>query len=364
MKFTFFSRKNRNIKEHGKMLSHYIRIVTGLIVVLVAAGVTLALANTQTVTSAQVPTPTSLPTKATADNCDSCHADVHELWHKGAHGDARAEIALDEKDNCAACHKDIPESSQPDPATTPPTFTNFWTEQGMPITCLQCHVTGYDPSTGTWKADGITCESCHNPIPSNHPDENMPVDKNTELCRTCHTDERFGWDTWNESAHSQNDITCSNCHNPHSTSLKPTDLNATDSSSLCVNCHKETEENITHSQHIESGATCVKCHLGDSKGDDEFHQVPDHDFKPKLDACYSCHADQMHGDGKPVSLAVVADPPVKVDASAKASSVVTKAPAAVSPLGYAGLAVALGLLGGVVWNNIIKRFSKRKVEKK
>lgn len=32
------------------MLSHYIRIVTGLIVVLVAAGVTLALANTQTVT--------------------------------------------------------------------------------------------------------------------------------------------------------------------------------------------------------------------------------------------------------------------------------------------------------------------------
>ncbi len=362
MKFTLFSnKKNRDPREQSKLLARYIRIVSTLIILLVIVGATLALARTQTTTSAQVPTPTSLPDRATADNCEACHADVHELWHKGGHGDTRNADAMSQKDNCLACHKEIPETGTAEnPSAVNPMFSSLWAEQGKATNCLQCHVTGFDPSTGTWKTDGITCETCHSPIPENHPNDNMPVDKNTDLCRTCHTDARFGWDTWDESAHSQNDITCSNCHNPHSTSLKPTDQSREDASSLCENCHKELAENITHSQHVESGATCVMCHLGESKGDDDFHKVPDHDFKPKLDACNSCHATQMHGDGKPVSLAVVKNVPVKVSAAEKSASVITSSPSGVSPFGYAGLATILGLFFGVVGNKIIKRYSKHK----
>ena len=360
MKFKIPGKREGNTIGRGKMLSRYIRIVTVLIVILVITGVTLALANVQISTSAQVPTPT-VPVKATADNCDSCHEEVHELWHKGGHGDIRGADALAQRDNCLACHKEIPVASMPDLTETNSMFSDFWENQGRPTNCLQCHVTGYDPAAGTWKTDGITCEACHSPIPSNHPDDNIPVDKNAELCSTCHTDARFGWDAWNKSAHSQNNVTCTNCHNPHSTSLKPTDQSATDTSSLCENCHKELAQNITHSQHgAESGATCIMCHLGDSKGDDDFHRVPDHDFKPKLEACNTCHADQMHGAGKSVSLAIAQDIPANDGSSVETASVVTTTPPQVSPFGYAGLAAVTGLFIGVVGNKILKGRSRRK----
>jgi predicted CXXCH cytochrome family protein len=366
MKFKFFGKKDGTSAEHGKMLSRYIRVVTILIIILIIAGVGLAVANVQISTLAQVPTPTTLspttlPTVATADNCASCHEDVHAMWHKGGHGDARGADALAQQENCLACHKDIPETSMPDATKANQSFTDFWADQGKPTNCLECHVTGYDPATGTWKTDGITCESCHSPIPSNHPTDNIPVDKNTDLCRTCHTDARFGWDAWNESAHSKNDITCSNCHNPHSTALKPVDESATDASSLCENCHKDMAQNTSHLKHVETGATCIMCHVGPSKGDDDFHQVPDHDFKAKLDACNSCHADQMHGEGKPVSLVVEQDvPKVNTNASSKPESVVSATPARVKPFGYIGVAAVFGLMTGFVWRKIAKRRSRQK----
>lgn len=365
MKINLFRKSPLNKKEQTKILSRYIRIVTGLIVILAVFGVVLIVGRTETATLAQVPTPTVLPEKATEDNCGACHADVHEVWHKGGHGDARAEAALRQQDNCVACHKEIPDSTMPDPARRNQEFTSFWADQGRPNNCLQCHVTGYDPVSGTWKTDGITCEACHSPIPSNHPEDGMPVDKNTDLCRTCHTDTRFGWDAWDQSAHSQNDITCSNCHNPHSTSLKPTDDSATDSSSLCENCHKDMAEHEAHVEHVETGATCVMCHIGPSKGDDDFHQVPDHDFKAKLDACNSCHADQMHGDGKPVSIPVEQNVPAPIaDAAAKPAAAVSAAPKQASPYGYVGLATVFGVGGGFLWRKLTKRRSQPKADLK
>ena len=344
------------------MTSRYIRIVSILIVFLTILGLILVIAGAQTPTLAQAPTPTSLPTKATADNCATCHAEVHAMWHKGAHGDTSADAALGQRNNCLACHTEIPESSMSDPSQTAPNFSNYWIDQGKPNNCLQCHVTGLDAATGTWKADGITCEACHSPIPSNHPNDNMPVDKNTDLCRTCHTDARFGWDTWDQSAHSKNNITCTNCHNPHSTELKPTNAAAEDMSSLCENCHKEMAQNITHSQHIQSGATCVMCHLGAPKGEDAFHKVPDHDFKPKIESCNTCHADQMHTDGQPVSLPVIEKALARVDPTAKPVSVISAAPGRVSPFGYAGLATALGVIGGVVWRKLAKRSTRNRTD--
>ena len=348
------------------MTSRYIRIVSILIVFLAILGVILAIANMQTPTLAQAPTSVPLPEKATADNCAACHAEVHAMWHQGGHGDTRGQAAMGQRNNCLACHKEVPQSSMPDPSGSTPNFNDYWIDQGKPNNCMQCHVTGYDAATDTWKADGITCEACHSPIPANHPNDNMPVDKNTDLCRTCHTDARFGWDTWNQSAHSKNNITCTNCHNPHSTSLKPTDKSAVDMSSLCENCHKEMTQNPnqTHSQHVESGATCVMCHIGDSKGDDAFHKVPDHDFKPKIESCNGCHADQMHTDGSPVSLPVFERAPAKADPTAKPLSVISVAPKHVSPFGYAGLATALGIIGGVIWRKLARRRTQNKTDVK
>jgi predicted CXXCH cytochrome family protein len=356
--------KFKSFLTDTRRLSRYIRIVSILIVLLAISGVVLIVANTRVRTLAQAPTPTVLPTAATADNCASCHSEVHEVWHKGGHGDTRADVALAQQGNCLACHKEIPENSMPDPAMPNPSFTDFWADQGKPNNCLQCHVTGYDPLTATWKTDGITCEACHSPIPSNHPDDNIAVNKDPGFCRTCHTDARFGWDAWNQSAHSKNNITCSNCHDPHSTSLKPTDSSSTDASSLCENCHKEMPQNKIHAGHMESGASCVLCHVGSLKGEDDFHRVPDHDFKPKLEACNGCHAGQMHNEGKAVSLVVEQNIPAPVVAVEDPAPLVSPAPARVSPYGFAGLAAVVGISIGFIWRQIARRRSRSKASVK
>jgi predicted CXXCH cytochrome family protein len=98
-------------------------------------------------------------------NCKGCHPAFYETWENGLHS-----------------------QSWDDPA-----FQKSWQEQGEPVECLGCHVTGYDPGSSTWEAGGVTCERCHNPAPAKHPQDPMPVSRSSELCGDCHTETYFQW---------------------------------------------------------------------------------------------------------------------------------------------------------------------------
>jgi hypothetical protein len=90
---------------------------------------------------------------AQGQECQSCHPAFQDAWENGMHGTSGENAA----------------------------FLKTWKDQGEPEECLDCHVTGYDPEAGTWKGS-ITCESCHQPIPENHPLEPMPVDRSSQTC--------------------------------------------------------------------------------------------------------------------------------------------------------------------------------------
>jgi hypothetical protein len=170
-------------------------------------------------------------------------------------------------------------------------FKDVWNAQGKPKTCLQCHVTNYDPATDTWLADSITCVACHSPIPEDHPNQDIPVDKSTDLCAKCHNDSRFGWNDWKVSTHYQRSMTCSECHDPH-IPRRTTEVAA----QVCEKCHEDMSQRAEHSTHAKAGVTCISCHLGTKKGNDEFHKVFDHGFKPELETCNGCHAQEMHDE--------------------------------------------------------------------
>ena len=191
---------------------------------------------------------------------------------------------------CLACHPRSYVGEVHGLGTTNPVFKTAWDSQGSPKECLVCHVTGYDAASGTWKTDTISCEACHSPIPSDHPNQPIPVDKSNELCAKCHNDSRFGWADWKTSVHYQQNITCSNCHDPHNPQ-RPADENA---SVYCEKCHQDLTQRAEHSIHAQKGVTCIDCHLGPKMGVDDYHKVPDHSFKPVVDTCNNCHAKQMH----------------------------------------------------------------------
>jgi len=311
------------------MISRIERLLIALLFALLAAGVTLM------VVQAQEDDP---PPQEHTLKCAACHTEFETSWMSGPHGTAVSD----------------------------PVFQEEWTAQGKPGACLVCHVTGYDPATATWKADGVTCEACHNPVPVDHPKSPMPIDRSTDLCGQCHSDTRFGWQEWKISTHYQRGMDCTVCHDPHSASLKqvasaqgesPT---YQDASELCITCHNEYSMDFPYSNHHQKGVSCVDCHVNHLENVDRVaHSVPDHSFNASLKSCNTCHADQMHQPGEAVqteTIGLVVTEPVAEEVELAS---VTPEPGPVSPLGFAGLAGLIGLAAGMVLAPWLERFYHR-----
>ncbi|MBN2385840.1 MAG: hypothetical protein JXB85_02390 [Anaerolineales bacterium] len=289
------------------------RFALAAVFALLAAGVTLVMVQAK----AEAPAPAVQEQEPL--NCSECHQDFQMEWASGAHSSA----------------------------TNDPIFAQAWADQGQPGACMVCHVTGYDPGTGTWEQDGVACTACHNPVPTNHPEEPMPVQDTTELCGQCHSDARFGWQEWQTSTHYQRGMDCTVCHDPHSASLKNVEgLEAQGPSGLCVNCHRDYNMDFPYSNHAMAGLNCVDCHLRHfgSSGGRTIHTMPDHSFTASLTSCTSCHDREMHG---PTDAATGAE--ITTQAVVPATNgALAEEPAPVSPYGFAGLAGLLGLAGGMV----------------
>jgi predicted CXXCH cytochrome family protein len=261
-----------------------------------------------------------------------------------------------EDPDCQACHPAFYTSwldSDHGQAMTDPAFTQAWQEQGEPSECLPCHTTGYDMATNTWKADGITCEACHGPIASQHPQEPMPSERAAAMCGQCHTQTVFEWQI---SQHRQADMDCVDCHGQHSTSLKTEDADQ-----LCASCHRDRASTFAHSAHSQQGLTCAQCHLEPEEQVGSGHSTRDHSFLVKLSACNSCHAYEMHDSAEvhsdmasDVSTGMAAE----VEEETQASGV-SLDPGPVSPIYYALLSALIGMAFGLLLSPWIERWFRR-----
>lgn len=141
--------------------------------------------------------------------CQSCHAPKVEDWEESGHSEA----------------------------FTNQEFQDEWDSEGNPDTCLECHTTGYDPSSGEFAYEGVSCEACHGAGLT------MEVDRSPELCGSCHTGE-FGnnrYEDFVEGTHFNSGVTCADCHvseGDHTFELQ---------SSACATCHTE---NRIHSSSL------------------------------------------------------------------------------------------------------------------
>lgn len=257
-----------------------------------------------------------------AVECASCHPAFQEAWESGAHGQA----------------------------TTDPVFMQSWRDQGKPDTCLPCHTTGYDPETGMWQADGITCRACHGTEAGDHPEGVMTAHRSADLCGKCHSETYFEWQV---SGHRMKEMVCVDCHDPHTASLK-----AFDSSVLCSNCHQTRGSEFAHTAHSEQGLTCADCHLTPTEGTPQKgHATRDHSFRVKLETCNPCHEYQLHGQE-----AILPSSQPTPDESAMASGAVQALnlePSPISPVGFAMLSGLIGMASGMILSPWLERWYHR-----
>lgn len=311
------------------------RFSIAILFALLVAAATYMIAQAGTETGKPVQQPQQL-------GCYMCHPKFNDAWLSGKHGEAIRD----------------------------PLFTQMWTDQGKPGACLVCHVTGYDPALGTWKADGVSCEACHGTVPAAHTTDPVAnpvsVDRTSDLCGRCHSGDRFNVPDWQSSAHFQRGMTCTVCHDPHSATLKTVqgqeDIGP---SALCINCHSEVSMAFPYSKHNQVGVSCVDCHLRHFEpGSPDIHTIPDHSFAASIATCSACHADQMHA--QPADTTTLNTPTSQPESTPTPGETAAN-PSPVSPLGFAGLAGLIGLAGGMVlqpWLEKVYRKMNRKDNKK
>lgn len=268
---------------------------------------------------------------------------------------------------CAECHEIIGShwaDSQHGLATSDPVFQKAWQDAGSPGECLSCHTTGYDPETNTWVSEGIACETCHSPIPTNHPEDIMPTDISSRLCGTCHLQTH---EEWADSTHAQEDLSCVRCHNPHTTELR-----VSDAQELCSTCHNDEVHFFGYTVHAQEGVTCLDCHLQVSDAEmGEGHGARHHTFTVGMETCSNCHTLDMHYpvDRETSASNVSANTMLNAmpDLSATPMSTVLEhsvvqtetEPNPASPVGFALLAGVVGLAFGMILAPWSERWYRR-----
>jgi predicted CXXCH cytochrome family protein len=256
------------------------------------------------------------------------------------------------QDECAECHEIIGThwmDSQHGKATNDPIFQQAWEEAGNSGDCLTCHTTGFDPQTGNWELDGVACETCHSPIPTNHPEDIMPTDISSRLCGTCHLQTH---EEWSDSSHAQEDLSCVRCHNPHTTELRMADAQA-----LCAACHTDEVHFFEYTIHALEGVSCLDCHLQVTEVQmGEGHGARHHTFTVGMETCANCHTLEMH---YPLDRVSTQQLPDTLMSSVLEGSSVAPEPNPASPVGFAILAGLLGLASGMVLAPWSERWIRR-----
>jgi predicted CXXCH cytochrome family protein len=239
------------------------------------------------------------------------------------------------------------------PPKIEPGFASFWTgrERQFDARCLRCHVSGIvprsagtreRPSSSSWRALGIDCESCHGPAaghvaiyrggedaPSRDPmvaRKSYATDRAVGVCTVCHMEAdvvdpafRPGDDVWEatdpillddpEQTDAQGrpfelvyagipfavsecaragKMTCETCHVAHGGTNTALMKWPAGSDQACASCHPDVvAAGTAHTHHdpTGSGARCVSCHMPYLTIERGHGFVADHTIGiPRLDA--------------------------------------------------------------------------------
>ena len=250
--------------------------------------------------------------QAATEDCGNCHQILDEHWGESAHGNS----------------------------LTDEIFLDAWQERDEDPACLTCHSPNEPSGTALTDREGVTCETCHYSVNGDHPEEVMITNGTSRLCGSCHIDT---YSEFEGSVHGTENLSCTQCHNPHSTEIK-----GQDSQALCQSCHLEDMHSYDLTLHAEAGLTCSDCHLQVSDTEmGEGHGARVHTFEVNIDTCAECHINDLHsieGDDFATANALLIS-----EGGSNADRIdLLSEPASVSPTGYTVLGVLFGVGLGMV----------------
>jgi DmsE family decaheme c-type cytochrome len=204
--------------------------------------------------------------------CESCHADVWRNFYKNPHYKSIASgKEPEDKTGCEGCHgpaeKHVENLGGKD--TIPRAFSLMSPKQVLDA-CLRCHARDLEKANiqrSEHTQNDVTCTNCHSIHHSPTP-KFLLAKKQSELCYGCHNLVRAQFSMPSKHRVNEGVIMCSDCHNPHGT-WDPTWLMA------------QRPRMVERALNAE--IPCLKCHV-DKRGPFAYEHPP-----VRVEGCGICH---------------------------------------------------------------------------
>lgn len=225
--------------------------------------------------------------------CEGCHGQEAANW---AHTIHAAVFTLNPRDaveaqGCEACHG--PGSAHVKNPSDLSTIISFSHKSLTPVArqnaqCLTCHKGGQRIfwHGSIHEDNNLACSDCHNPM-SNFGAHGLTArDSINQTCFSCHKVQRAEFNKRSHMPLLEGKITCVDCHNPHGSTTAPL-LKADSVNEVCYSCHAEKRGPFLF-EHAPVRENCLNCHNPHGSNFEALLNVP----RPML--CQQCHAQDGH----------------------------------------------------------------------
>jgi DmsE family decaheme c-type cytochrome len=220
----------------------------------------------------QVVAPAPSPAFAGSNICESCHADVWRTFYKNPHYKSIASgKEPEDKTGCEGCHgpaeKHVENLGGKD--TIPRAFSLMSPKQVVDA-CLRCHARDLEKANiqrSEHTQNDVTCTNCHS-IHHSPTQKFLLAKKQSELCYGCHNLVRAQFAMPSKHRVNEGFMMCSDCHNPHGT---------WEATWLMAQRPRMVE------RALNSEIPCLKCHP-DKRGPFVYEHPP-----VRVEGCGICH---------------------------------------------------------------------------
>jgi DmsE family decaheme c-type cytochrome len=154
--------------------------------------------------------------------------------------------------------------------------------------CLTCHQGGQRIfwHGSIHENNNLACSDCHNPM-SNFSAHGLTARESVnQTCFSCHKVQRAEFNKRSHMPLLEGKITCVDCHNPHGSTTAPL-LKADSVNEVCYGCHAEKRGPFLF-EHAPVRENCLNCHNPHGSNFEALLTAP----RPML--CQQCHAQDGH----------------------------------------------------------------------
>jgi DmsE family decaheme c-type cytochrome len=208
------------------------------------------------------PAPLDLTKYVGSETCKGCHPDVYKQFETTPHW-RTLEFKQKDKMGCEACHG--PGADHVNAGGGKGTMFNF---QGVPAKeisarCLKCHEYGEEHSNfkrSQHSDNQVSCIDCHSP---HHAKESqfLLVARQPLLCFSCHAEVRADFSKTFHHRVNEGLVKCTDCHNQHGGFLTKQLRSTAAQDMVCLKCHTDKAGPFVYEHAPVKTEGCVSCHV-------------------------------------------------------------------------------------------------------